>query len=82
MKRKILVQKSITLVTVQSNGGRFDLSDLGPIRLTNADLKPYRLNYGDILVYEGGDVGRSAIWKSGIPESYFQKALHKLHPRK
>lgn len=60
--------------------GRFDLTDLGEIRLTPSDLKSFRLYDGDLLVCEGGEIGRAAIWNSPIPECYYQKALHRLRP--
>jgi type I restriction enzyme S subunit len=62
--------------------GRFDLSDLGTIKLTSSDLKRFRLQDGDLLVCEGGEIGRAAIWRSEIDECYFQKALHRLQPKK
>ena len=48
--------------------------------MTKADLNKYRLDEGDILVCEGGEVGRAAIWNAQINECYFQKALHRLKP--
>lgn len=41
----------------------------------------YRLRKGDLLVCEGGEVGRTAIWNDELPECYYQKALHRLRPR-
>lgn len=41
----------------------------------------YRLRSGDILVCEGGEVGRTAIWQAEIAECYYQKALHRVRPR-
>ncbi|MBU5635904.1 restriction endonuclease subunit S [Geomonas sp. Red69] len=38
----------------------------------------YSLKPGDILVCEGGEIGRSAIWNGEIGECYYQKALHRL----
>src|SRR5690606_1920016 len=35
---------------------------------------------GDLLVCEGGEVGRAAIWDASIEECYYQKALHRLRP--
>jgi type I restriction enzyme S subunit len=37
--------------------------------------KKYRLQKNDLLICEGGDVGRSAIWNSSS-EMYYQNALH------
>jgi len=38
----------------------------------------YALRSGDILVCEGGEIGRAAIWDGAIEECYYQKALHRL----
>jgi len=38
----------------------------------------FRLKAGDILVCEGGDIGKSAIWNDELPECYYQKALHRI----
>ena len=35
----------------------------------------YKLNKGDLLICEGGDVGRCAIWEND-QEMYYQNALH------
>jgi type I restriction enzyme, S subunit len=62
--------------------GRIDLTDIADIRLTASDLQRYRLRDGDILVCEGGEVGRAAIWRQPIDECYYQKALHRLRPKR
>jgi type I restriction enzyme, S subunit len=60
---------------------RLDLSDLSMMAMSPADLQSFRLEHGDLLVCEGGEVGRSAIWDSSISECYYQKALHRLRPK-
>ena len=62
--------------------GCIDLSDIGNIKLTPSDLQQYRLRNGDLLVCEGGEVGRAAIWNAPIDECYYQKALHRLRPKR
>ena len=59
-----------------------DISDLSTVPMTQGDLKKFRLKKGDILVCEGGEVGRAAIWNSPLSECYYQKALHRLRPLK
>lgn len=59
---------------------KIDLSDLQTMAMTRADLEKFRLRAGDLLVCEGGEVGRAAIWDSPIEECYYQKALHRLRP--
>jgi type I restriction enzyme S subunit len=62
--------------------GHIDVSDLGEIRLSPTDLQRFRLKGGDLLVCEGGDVGRAAIWRHQLDECYYQKALHRLRPKR
>jgi type I restriction enzyme, S subunit len=58
--------------------GRIDLNDIGVIKLLPSDLQRYRLREGDLLVCEGGEIGRAAIWNRPMEECYYQKALHRL----
>lgn len=60
---------------------RIDISDLLTVPLSRADIEKYRLRKGDLLVCEGGEVGRAAIWDAPLEECYFQKALHRLRAR-
>lgn len=41
----------------------------------------YLLRPGDLLICEGGQPGRSAVWDGREAEMYFQKALHRARPR-
>jgi type I restriction enzyme S subunit len=58
--------------------GRINLDDLPTVPMTRADINCYRLREGDLLVCEGGEVGRAAIWHGPIDECYYQKAIHRL----
>lgn len=60
--------------------GRIDISDIQMIPMSKSDLNKFRLKAGDLLVCEGGEVGRAAIWGAQIEECYYQKALHRLRP--
>jgi len=60
--------------------GKIDLTDIGEVRLTPSDIQRFRLRHGDLLVCEGGEVGRAAMWRESIEECYYQKALHRLRP--
>lgn len=59
---------------------RFDLNDLKMLRLEPHELEEFRLIKGDLLVCEGGEPGRCAIWNDPSQEMYFQKALHRVRP--
>ena len=39
-----------------------------------------QLRKGDLLICEGGEPGRCAIWNEKAQEMYFQKALHRIRP--
>ena len=58
-----------------------DLTDLLEMDFDEKDRKTFSLNYGDLLICEGGEVGRAAIWRNDLPECYFQKALHRIRPK-
>ncbi len=59
---------------------RIDISDLPTVPMSRADIERFRLRRGDLLVCEGGEVGRAAIWDGPIEECYYQKAIHRLRP--
>ena len=62
--------------------GAIDVSEIQTIRLSENELERFRLRRGDLLVCEGRGVGRSAVWEDQLPECYYQKALHRLRPRR
>ena len=54
-----------------------DLSTVKQARFEDSELSKYQLNNGDLLICEGGDVGRSAVWDRD-EEMYYQNALHRV----
>ena len=54
-----------------------DLTTVKEARLEEGELPKYLLKPGDLLICEGGDVGRSAVWES-TQEMYYQNALHRV----
>jgi type I restriction enzyme S subunit len=56
----------------------FDLADLKEMRLEDSELEEFSLNPGDVLVCEGGEPGRAAVWDGRAAGVYFQKALHRV----
>ncbi len=59
---------------------RFELDDVKEMRVEEREEEELRLKNGDLLICEGGEPGRCAIWRDDVPEMYFQKALHRVRP--
>ena len=57
---------------------RFELENLNEMDFNEADQKEFELKEGDLLVCEGGEIGRCAVWHNEVQPCYFQKALHRV----
>lgn len=66
------------LANVNVRWGSFDLEDLPLMRFEDDENERYGLKYGDVVICEGGEPGRCAIWKDQIPNMKIQKALHRV----
>ena len=55
--------------------------DLPMMDISPDEIERYTVRTGDLLVCEGGEVGRAAIWTNESGAIGFQKALHRLRPR-
>lgn len=56
----------------------FDLSDVLEMRFEDTELNEFALFSGDVLICEGGEPGRAAVWDEQEKEIYFQKAIHRV----
>lgn len=66
------------LANVNVRWGEFDLEDLPLMKFEESEQERYELKYGDLVICEGGEPGRCAIWKEEIPNMKIQKALHRV----
>ncbi|MBI3917746.1 MAG: restriction endonuclease subunit S [Betaproteobacteria bacterium] len=55
----------------------FDLSDVMEMRFEDFELTEFGLRHGDVLICEGGEPGRAAVWDERETDIYFQKAIHR-----
>ncbi|MEM5329556.1 restriction endonuclease subunit S [Paraburkholderia sp. JHI2823] len=60
--------------------GAFNLADLAEMRFESHEEARYGLEPGDLVVCEGGEPGRCAIW-TAAPGMKIQKALHRIRPK-
>ena len=57
--------------------GNIDLADVKEMRFEDTELERYSIKKGDLLICEGGDVGRCAVWDKDFV-FYYQNALHRV----
>jgi type I restriction enzyme, S subunit len=58
--------------------GKLDLSKLDHMNFTESEEERLKLLYNDLLVCEGGDIGRTAIWRNELEDCYYQNHIHRL----
>lgn len=68
------------LRNVNVQWGRIDTHDLLTMELAPEERDRFAVQDGDLLVCEGGEIGRSAIWRGGTEYLAYQKALHRIRP--
>jgi type I restriction enzyme, S subunit len=56
----------------------FDLSDVKEMPFEDREVDRYGLREGDVVICEGGEAGRAAIWDGRLPNVKFQKAIHRV----
>ena len=84
---KMLDSKRITgnhslpyLRNVDVQWDQINIDDLPSMDIAPDEYDRYTLREGDLLVCEGGEVGRCALWSGELTRCGFQKALHRLRP--
>ena len=74
-KNQGLLQPYLRNVNVR--WGKFDLSDLLQMPFEDGEAERYSIGQNDLVVCEGGEPGRCAIW-TDTESIKFQKALHRV----
>ena len=57
-----------------------DLSSVDEMAIPDREFPAKLLRRGDLLVCEGGEIGRAAIWNGEVETMSFQNHLHRLRP--
>lgn len=65
------------LCSINVQWDRIDLTTIKQARFEPVDAGRFSVKKGDLLVCEGGDIGRAAIWNDESPMLY-QNALHRI----
>ena len=58
--------------------GKFDLDNLKTMKVEDNEIDRYCLAKGDLVICEGGEPGRCAVWEGQEPAMLIQKALHRV----
>lgn len=66
------------LRNVNVRWGSFDLDDLLEMKFEESEQDRYGIQIGDLIMCEGGEPGRCAIWNADVPNMKIQKALHRI----
>ena len=69
------------LANVNVRWGAIDLDNLREMRFEENEIDTFGLRYGDVIMCEGGEPGRCALWKEQIPGMMIQKAIHRIRAR-
>ena len=65
--------------------GHLDLSNIKTVRVAADAVADYRLEVGDVLMTEGGDIdklGRGTIWRGEVPECLHQNHIFRIRAKK
>jgi type I restriction enzyme S subunit len=60
---------------------RIDLKDLAKMDFSERERVKFELIPGDLLVCEGGEPGRCAVWTGALSDCFYQKAIHRVRPK-
>ncbi len=58
--------------------GEIDTHDLPKMYFEEDELERFGLKAGDVLVCEGGEPGRAAVWDGRLADLKYQKAVHRV----
>lgn len=76
-KRKNKGESKPYLGNINVRWGNFDLTNLKKMKIEATEEKRYRIVKNDLIICEGGEPGRCAVWMSD-KVMYIQKALHRV----
>lgn len=68
------------LANINVQWGFFDMTNLNFMTFKENELLKFELKPNDLLICEGGDAGRCAVWKEGDSKIKYQKAIHRARP--
>jgi len=80
-KRRKLRANYPMLRTSNMGWGKISLEKIDYSWFSDDEIKNLNLQYGDLLVCEGGDIGRTAMWTGELEKVGYQNHLHRLRKK-
>lgn len=69
------------IANVNVRWGALDLSTLSSMFFSEREKEKFALKKNDILMCEGGEIGRCVVLKENVQNIYYQKACHRLRAK-
>ena len=76
-KNKNKGKERLYLGNINVRWGYFEFSNAKTMKIEDDEIERYSVKYGDLIICEGGEPGRCAVWKHEA-EMFIQKALHRV----
>jgi len=57
---------------------KVNIDSVEDMYFSSPDMTAFRIKKGDLLLSEGGEVGKTCIWDNEITECYIQNSVHKI----
>lgn len=77
-KQKNIGTERPYLGNINVRWGRFEIDELKTMKIEESELARYSLVNGDLVICEGGEPGRCAVWSGDDGVIFIQKALHRV----
>lgn len=77
-KQKNIGEDRPYLGNINVRWGRFEIDELKTMKIEEAEEARYSLVDGDLVICEGGEPGRCAVWSGEDGVIFIQKALHRV----
>ena len=68
----------VYLGNINLRWGSFDVDSEKKIPIEDHEVPRYGVRAGDLIICEGGEPGRCAVWDGGSNQVFIQKALHRV----
>lgn len=77
-KQKNIGEERPYLGNINVRWNKFEVNDLKTMKIEESEIERYSLFHGDLVICEGGEPGRCAVWLGNDGEIFIQKALHRV----